>query len=77
MDEAGLLKLKRQIDEAKQQTSELRGHQSALMQQLKTDWKCNTVEEANKLMSKMNKEKTTFNTKIEEGMEELEERYNA
>jgi hypothetical protein len=76
MTETDLLKLKKQIEEAKATTSELKGHQSALMKQLKDDWKCNTIEEAEKLMAKMDKEIKTLNTKIEEGMEELEEKYN-
>lgn len=76
MTEADLLKLKRQIDEAKQTTAELKGHQSALMKQLKDDWKCNTVEEAQELIAKMDKEIKTLSNNIETGLEELEKKYN-
>ena len=75
MDETGLLKLKKQIDEANASVSELKGQLSALLKQLKDDWKCNSVEDAEKLIVKMDKEIASLNNKIEEGMEELEEKY--
>lgn len=75
MKESELLKLKQQIDNAKSQTAELKGHQSALLKQLKDDWKCNSVEEAERLVKKMDKEISDLNRKIEEGLLELEERY--
>jgi len=77
MTEQDLLRLKQKIDDAKRQTSELKGHKTALMNQLKTDWKCATVEEAEKLMAKMDKEITALNNSIEQGLKELEEKYNA
>ena len=76
MKEQELLKLKQQIDNAKSQTAELKGHQSALLKQLKDDWKCNSVEEAERLVKKMDKEISDLNAKIEEGLNELEEKYN-
>ena len=75
MNETQLLKLKQQIDNKKSQIAELKGHQSALMKQLKDDWKCNSVEEAEKLVNKMNQEISNFKAKIEEGTKELEEKY--
>lgn len=75
MKESELLKLKQQIDNAKSQTAELKGHQSALLKQLKDDWKCNSIEEAERLVKKMDKEISDLNQKIEEGLNELEERY--
>jgi F0F1-type ATP synthase membrane subunit b/b' len=75
MTEQDLLKLKQKIDDAKQQSSELKGQQTALMKQLKDDWKCSSIEEAEKLMEKMDKEIKTLNEKIETGLEELEVYY--
>lgn len=75
MTEQDLLKLKQKIDDAKQQSSELKGQQTALMKQLKDDWKCSSIEEAEKLMEKMDKEIKTLNEKIETGLEELDEKY--
>jgi len=75
MDETGLLKLKKQIDEANASVSELKGQLSALLKQLKDDWKCNSVEDAERLIVKMDKEIVSLKNKIEKGMEELEEKY--
>ena len=75
MDETGLLKLKKQIDEANASVSELKGQLSALLKQLKDDWKCNSVEDAERLVAKMDKEIVSLKNKIEKGMEELEEKY--
>ncbi len=75
MDEAGLLKLKRQIDEAKQSSSELKGQLNALTRQLKDDWKCNSVEEAERLIVQVDKEINTLNDKIDEGLKELGRKY--
>lgn len=75
MDEAGLLKLKKQIDDAKRNTSELKGHLSALMKQLKDEWKCNTIEDAEKLSKRIERDLKDLNTKIETGLNELEEKY--
>jgi vacuolar-type H+-ATPase subunit D/Vma8 len=77
MTEQDLLRLKQKIDDANRQRSELKGHQSALMKQLKDDWNCSSVEEAEKLMTKMDKEIAALNNSIETGLKELEEKYNA
>lgn len=76
MNERQLLDLKNKITEAKNTTAELKGHQSALLKQLKDDWECSSVEEAEKLMAKMDKEITSLNDNIEKLMKELEEKYN-
>jgi uncharacterized phage infection (PIP) family protein YhgE len=75
MDESGLLKLKQKIDDAKQTSSELKGQQTALMQQLKTEYKCNSLKEAQEKLKKMDEEIETINTQIDEGLKELEGKY--
>jgi len=75
MDEKQLLKLKEQIDEAKTAVSELRGHQTALLKQLKDDWGCKTVEEAQTKLKKMESEVSTLNDQITDGLKQLEEKY--
>lgn len=77
MTETQLLELKKKIEEARQTTSELKGHQGALLKQLKDDWKCSDVKEAEKLIEKMDKEILALNKSIEEKLKELEEKYNA
>ncbi len=44
MTETQLLELKKKIEEARQTTSELKGHQGALLKQLKDNWVCSDVK---------------------------------
>jgi len=75
MDERQLLDLKKKVDDAKSAVSELKGQQTALMNQLKTDWKCNSVEEAEKKLKEMETNIASIERKIEKGVKELEEKY--
>jgi hypothetical protein len=75
MTEADLLKLKGDIEKAKQTVSELKGQQTALMIQLK-EWDCKTIEEADAKLAEMEKEISNFNNKITIGTAELESKYN-
>lgn len=75
MNEQQLLDLKHQIDQAKSKAAELKGEQKSLMQQLKKDWECDTIAQAEKNVKEMEKEITTLDDKIKKGVEELEERY--
>ena len=76
MNEQQLLELKNRIDRSKTKAAELRGSQQQLMKQLNDDWKCTTVETAEKRMQEMEAEIKTLNQKIEKGIKELEEKYN-
>lgn len=74
MNEQELLDLKEDIDQAKQKHSELKGRKEFLMKQLKEDWSCTTVEQAEKASAKMEKEIETLNEQIKKGTEELQEK---
>ena len=76
MNENELLKLKRQVDEAKTSISESKGHLKALMDQLKNDWKCDTVEQAEKKVKSLKKEIDVLDEQIETGIKELEDKYD-
>jgi hypothetical protein len=75
MTETQLLELKKKVDAAKTTVSELEGEQKALMKQLKEDWQCVTIEQAEKKVKTMNEEIETLSTQIKEGIAELEETY--
>ena len=75
MNEVQLLKLKKQVEDAKQEVSELRGHQLALLKQLKDEWECKDIPTAEKKLKAMQKELEEFDQQIEEGVTELEEKY--
>ena len=72
--EQELLNLKRDIDTAKGEVSELKGREKRLMEQLADDWTCKTVKEAEKKITTMEGEITQLDHKIRQGVEELEEK---
>jgi len=76
IDERKLLDLKEQVEEAKIKVSELTGQQTALMKQLKEEFGCTTIEQAQKKLETMEKEITVLDKKIEEGVQELKTKYN-
>ena len=75
MDEKELLELKEDIEDAKSKVSELKGTHKHLMNQLKEDWDCTTVEQAQKKVEKMENEISTLSTQIDAGVKELNEKY--
>jgi peptidoglycan hydrolase CwlO-like protein len=76
LTEQQLLDLKEEVDDAKTKVSELTGQQTALMKQLKEDWDCKTIQEAEEKLETMEKNITILENKIKKGTKELEEKYN-
>ena len=76
LSEKELLELKDKVDEAKQVVSELTGQRNALLKQLKDDWGCKTIEEAETKLAKMDKDIDALEKKIEKGVTELNDKYN-
>lgn len=76
MSENDLLKLKKQVDEAKTTVSELRGELTAGMKQLKDEWKQTSLEGAKKHLKSISKEIEDIDAKITEHSEELESKYD-
>ena len=75
MNEHQLLDLKKEIDEANKTAAELNGRRKQLMETLKTDWDCTSVDQAEKKAEKINGEIDRLNQQIKEGCNELEEKY--
>lgn len=76
LNEQELLDLKEQVNAAKTTVSELTGQQTALLRQLKEEWGCKTIKEAEGKLEKMKKDITIFDNKIEKSTAELEELLN-
>lgn len=72
LNEQELLDLKSQVDEAKTTVSELTGQQTALLRQLKEEWGCKTIKEAEENLEKMKRDITILDNKIEKNTAELE-----
>ena len=75
LNEKQLLELKDAVDGAKTKVSELTGQNNALMNQLKNDWECKTIQEAEKKLKTMDDELTSIDKEIETKIKELEEKY--
>lgn len=75
MTEKDLLNLKKEVDEAKNELAELRGQRTALNRQLKEQYGCATLQAAEKKLKEMEGQMDDLNSKIEEGLEELDEKY--
>ncbi len=75
MDEKQLLELKEEIETAKSKISELTGTQKQLMKDLKTEWDCTTLEQAEKKHEELGKEINVLSDKIDKGVKELNEMY--
>lgn len=76
MNQQDLLDLKEKIDKAKAKVSELKGSQKHLMKELKDDWDCATIPAAEKKVEKIKDEIKQLTEKINQGVEELEEKYD-
>ena len=75
MTEKDLLRLKKDIDEAKNTLAELNGQKGTLTKQLKENWDCSTIEEAEKVLKKMQIEIEKIQEDMDSGISELEEIY--
>jgi len=76
MDEKRLLELKKSIDEAKTKSAELEGTRKHLMKELKDDWECSSLEEAEEKVKTMEEKIQKLNQTISDGVQELEEKYD-
>ena len=74
-DEQRLMELKTEIDKCQQEVSKLEGQKDLLNKQLKEDWKCDTIEEAQEMITKLNKQVDTLSNEIDTGIEEIESKY--
>ena len=70
-----LLQLKQKIEKGKQKLSELIGQKKNYLEHLKTEYKCNSVEEAKTLLEKYQKESQDLEDKIEKGLSKLEKTF--
>lgn len=75
LTEEDLLDLKKEIDAAKTETAQLEGQKKELMRQLKENWDCDTVEEAEAKLKKLQKKYKDTTEQIADGITELQEKY--
>lgn len=76
MNEKQLLQLKEEIESAKTQMAELSGRQKYLREQLKKEWQCETVEEAEKKLQELITEVQELEEKCVELFKQIQEKYD-
>ena len=76
MDKQALLDLKDDISDAKTRQAELNGQKEILLKQLKDNFDCTSVEAAQKLLKRQDKDIEILKDQIREGIIELEENYD-
>lgn len=76
MNKADLLALKEKINTTKEDVAKLNGKLEHLMGELKTQYKCKTVEDAKKKSKEMTEELEQLKSRIYKATEELEAKYD-
>jgi len=74
--EQELLRLKKEIEDAKSEISEYKGRKTQLTKQLKDDWDCTTTKQSEDKLVEMEKKLASLNTQFNEGVEKLEQEMN-
>ena len=69
-----LLQIKDEIDTAKSEINKLEGKHASLLEQLKDQFGCKTIKEADKMMVDLTSKIEELETQIEEGTTELQEK---
>ena len=76
MTTAELLDLKQDIEDTKTTVSELNGQLTTLKKQLKEDWQCNTIKQAEEMLKELDGNISKLDDRIKKGMAKLEDEYN-
>lgn len=72
MKEKELLRLKTEINEAKESSLKLEGEKESLMKRLDKEFGCKTVPEAEKKLKTSEKKNKRLQKEIDEGIEQLQ-----
>ena len=71
-----LLALQSEIQKATSNAAELGGQLKAVKKQMKEDWGCNTLEEAEEKLEEIYTNISTISKKIQKGLDKLQDEYN-
>jgi hypothetical protein len=75
MNERELLKIKKEIDTAKTEVSELEGAKKTMLKDLLDRFGCKTLEEASLKLETMAAEIEALQAQLDDGLREIEEKY--
>jgi len=72
---AKLLEMQRQIDEVKAQVEQSKGALQMLYKDLEEQYDCSNIEEAKKLLIKLNRRRDSLERQIDDEVEKAKEKY--
>lgn len=75
MTEKELLKLKKKIDAAEYEEQQLKGERKAILANLKEDFDCNSIEDAEAMKKKLKKKVKKLADELEEKLIQIEKEY--
>lgn len=75
MNTEDLILIKNSIEVAKTEKAELEGERKALMNTLDKEWGCKTIRQAKKKLTQWQEEINNLEKEIQDGLNELEEKY--
>lgn len=75
LDERDLLRMKKEIDEAKQKLAELKGQKDFIIKELKEKWNCDSVEYAREQLNQLTEEEKELDSRIQKELGDLEREY--
>ena len=75
MTEKELLKLKKKLDNAEQEVQQLIGQRKAILANLKEDFECSTIEEAEAERKRLKKKIKKLADELEEKLKQIEKEY--
>lgn len=71
-----LLELKKKIEDAKAKIAKLQGQEQLMLRQLKEDWGCEGIGQAESKINSMEEELRKLENSIQEAFDELMEKFN-
>lgn len=75
MNEKDLIKLKKKVDAAEHTEQQLKGEWKATLANLKEDFDCSTIEEAEELKKVTERKHKKYANQLEEKLKEIEKEY--
>jgi predicted nuclease with TOPRIM domain len=71
------LRLKSDVETAKEQAQKAAGAREVLLKTLRSDFGCNSIEEANALSQRLQNELATLETKLEQAIDEYQRKWKS
>lgn len=74
--ERKLLDLKKKIEDAKQRLAELQGQEQLLLKQLREDWNCSNIGQAEAKIEDIESDISSLEKEIEEALNDIRKKYD-